>query len=68
MSPAEFQVIASEFFEEEVFGLILVSSILSQKIVPQSAFQYLSPGPKQKTKTTEFGKNHFSSFCGNLFD
>ena len=50
-SPAEFGVFPSMSFEEGVFGSILVSSIVSRKIILQSAFQYLSPVPKQTTKS-----------------
>ena len=52
-SHAEFRVFPSMSFEEGVFGSILVSSIVSRKIVLQSAFQYLSPVPKQTTKSTK---------------
>ena len=52
-SPAEFGVFPSMSFEEGVFGSILVSSIVSRRIVLQSASQYLSPVPKQTTKSTK---------------
>ena len=39
-------------FEEGVSGSILVSTTSSWRIVLQSAFQYLSPGPKTENKNT----------------
>ena len=54
-SHVEFRVFPSMSFEEGVFGSILVSSIVSRKIVLQSAFQYLSPVPKQTKKVQKFG-------------
>ena len=52
-SPAEFRVFPSMSFEEAVFGSILVSSIVSRRIVLQSASQCLSRAPKQTTKSTK---------------
>ena len=67
--------ISFSVFRRRSLGSILVSSIVSRKIVLQSASQYLSPVPKQTTKSTKIWLISQSYYCrlptklreGNVF-